>query len=296
MNCARTIMVLSCLTLGAIPLTAQTRPDFSGIWRLDANESQMIGGGGAPSDEHQITWLVNHREPEIAVVVNVRDHRGSHEFAFRCTTNGRECLNELASLGEVRRMSAVWDGDVLVMFQRASTPHGDFEARDRLFLSDSGQRLIFERIVSNDRGDRSVRQLFRKLGPHPSQRPPPEPLASVGLPPELDRVLRDYERHWHAGNADSLLALFTEDGFVARRGGWIRGRESLRGALQRTSSDLRLRAVAYAIDQQVGYIIGAYGYGNESSVSDRGMFILTLGKDADGRWLISADLDGSIRP
>jgi ketosteroid isomerase-like protein len=129
---------------------------------------------------------------------------------------------------------------------------------------------------------------------HPSQRPPAEPLPTIDLPAALERVLRDYEQHWQAGNADALVALFTDDGFVSRRG-WIRGREALRDALQSTSGDLRLRAVAYALDDQVAYIIGAYGYGDEPSVQDRGIFILTMRKEPDGRWLIAADLDGTIR-
>jgi hypothetical protein len=41
-------------------------------------------------------------------------------------------------------------------------------------------------------------------------------------------------------------------------------------------------------------MIGAYSYGPDPS-EDRGMFILTLRKGGDGRWLITADLDGSIR-
>lgn len=296
MNRVRIIVAVICITHGVSPLSAQIRPDFSGIWRLDPGESRMIGGGAAPSDEHQITWLVDHRDPEIAVVVNVRDVHGSHEYSFRCTTDGRECTNELESLGEVRRMNAAWKGDVLLMSQRATTPHGDFEADDRLTLLDSGQRLVFERIVRNERGDRSVRQVFNRLGPHPSRRPPPEALPTIDLPPELERVLREYEQHWRAGDRDALVALFTDDGFVARRGGWIRGREGLAEALQRTSSDLRLRAVAYALDERIAYIVGAYGYGDEASAHDRGMFILTLRRAEGGHWLITADLDGSIRP
>jgi hypothetical protein len=46
--------------------------------------------------------------------------------------------------------------------------------------------------------------------------PPPEPalgppLPSVTLPPELDRVLRDYEKAWQARDAAGLAALFAED-------------------------------------------------------------------------------------
>lgn len=170
---------LGCMIIAAAPLHGLERPDFSGVWRLVPEESQMIGGGSPPSSEHHITWLIDHRDPEITVVVNVRDPQGSREYAFRCTTNGSECVNELESLREVRRMTAIWEGSVLVMSQRATTPQGDFDARDRLSLFDSGERLIFERVVTNERGDRRVRQVFRKLGPHPSQRPPPEPLPSV---------------------------------------------------------------------------------------------------------------------
>ncbi|MGH9202759.1 MAG: YybH family protein, partial [Vicinamibacterales bacterium] len=57
----------------------------------------------------------------------------------------------------------------------------------------------------------------------------PAPLPSVTLPPELDRVLRDYERHWKASDGAALSALFTEDGFI-NRGGWIRGRDAIRAA------------------------------------------------------------------
>jgi hypothetical protein len=290
------IAILNIFLVTTASLGAQARPDFSGVWRLIPAESRMIGGGGPPDDQYQLTWLVNHREPEIAVGVNVRNAQGSAEFSFRCTTDGKECVNELAALGEVRRMTAAWEGDVLTMSQRASTPGGGFDATDRISLADAGERLVFERTVTNEQGSRPVRMVFRKLGPHPSQRPPPPPLPTVELPPALDRVLRDYERLWRGGNSDALVALFTEDGFVARRGGWISGHAGLRDALQGTSSDLRLRAVAYAADERVGYIIGAYGYGDQPGIPDRGMFILTLRRGADGRWLIAADLDGVIRP
>src|SRR5690606_12670663 len=193
MNRIITIAVLNFFLVAGAPLGAQDRPDFSGVWRLEAGESRMIGGGGPPSDEYQLTWLVDHRDPDISVVVNVRDADGSHEFSFRCTTDGQECVNELPTLGEVRVMTATWEDEVLVMSQRATTPRGDFEARDHLSLIDSGERLVFDRIVTNGQGDRSVRQVFRKLGAHPSQRRP-DRLPSVELPPELDHVLRAYEQ------------------------------------------------------------------------------------------------------
>ena len=119
------------------------------------------------------------------------------------------------------------------------------------------------------------------------------PQPSVELPDELDRVLRDYEAHWGAGEADALAELFVEEGLIVR-GGWIRGRDAIRRAYQTASGPLRLRAIEFAADGSVGYIVGAYGYGDEQPVEDRGLFVLTLQRGASGRWLIVSDMDRQI--
>lgn len=131
------------------------------------------------------------------------------------------------------------------------------------------------------------------LAQEPSERSSVEPLPSIVLPAELDRVLRDYERHWSDGNAEGLVSLFAPDGMIRRRG-WIQGHAALREGLQGSEGDLRLRAVGYAADGTVGYILGAYGFGAGAQPPDRGVFILTLRREGDGRWLITADLDASI--
>ena len=120
----------------------------------------------------------------------------------------------------------------------------------------------------------------------------PAPLPSVTLPPELDRVLRDYERHWKASDGAALSALFTEDGFI-NRNGWIRGRDAIRQAYTRSGGDLRLRAVGFATGDTVGYIIGGYRYGE--ATADGGKFILTLRRAPRGEWKIAADLDAANR-
>ena len=121
----------------------------------------------------------------------------------------------------------------------------------------------------------------------------PAALPSVTLPPELDRVLRDYEKHWKASNGPALSDLFTEDGFI-NRGGWIRGRDAIRQAYSASSGgDLRLRAVGYAAGDTVGYIVGGYRYGE--AANDGGKFILTLRRAPRGAGKIAADLDAANR-
>lgn len=114
---------------------------------------------------------------------------------------------------------------------------------------------------------------------------------SVTLPAALDRVLRDYERAWRAADPKALAELFTEDGFVLQPGRPpARGRASLVATYTgQGGGDLRLRALAFAHADSVGYIIGAYRYG--SVAVDMGKFTLTLRRSSEGSWLIASDMD-----
>jgi ketosteroid isomerase-like protein len=122
------------------------------------------------------------------------------------------------------------------------------------------------------------------------------PLPSIELPAELDRVLRDYERGWQAGDEAALAGIFSEDGFVPTRTGWVRGRAAILRNYENSDGALRLRAHAFATGDSVGYIVGAYGYGAGASVPDTGKFLLALRRAPDGRWLIAADLDSGNPP
>ncbi len=122
----------------------------------------------------------------------------------------------------------------------------------------------------------------------------PEQHESVSLPSELDRVLRDYEQGWRAGDAAGLASLFTPDGFILRpRNQPVRGRAAIESAYQNAGGNLQLRALEYAQSDSIGYIIGGYGYQAEGP--DSGKFILTLRLLEDGKWYISADMDNSNR-
>lgn len=116
------------------------------------------------------------------------------------------------------------------------------------------------------------------------------PQPSVELPPELARVLRDYEAAWRSRDAAALSRLFTEDGFVLPHGRPpIRGRAAIERYYTGQGGPLSLRAIAFGAEGRVGYIIG--GYAQEKGGADIGKFTLTLRKGAGGRWLIASDMD-----
>jgi ketosteroid isomerase-like protein len=121
---------------------------------------------------------------------------------------------------------------------------------------------------------------------------PPASLPSVALP-ALDRVLRDYERAWRSRDAAKLADLFTEDGFVLSNGSPpVRGRAAIRAAYTDAGGPLALRALAYATEGRVGYVVG--GFARSPGEPDTGKFVLALRKEG-GRWRIAADMDNSNR-
>lgn len=117
---------------------------------------------------------------------------------------------------------------------------------------------------------------------------------SVTLPPELARVLTDYEAAWSKKDAAALAALFAEDGFVLPNGAPpARGRAAIQKFYTGHGGPLSLRAIAYAVEGGVGYILG--GYTDVAGKPDTGKFTLTLRKGPDGRWLIVSDMDNANR-
>jgi len=122
----------------------------------------------------------------------------------------------------------------------------------------------------------------------------PPSLPSVTLPAELDRVLRDYEAAWGAKDPARLAKLFAEDGYVLPGGSPpVKGRSAIETYYTGHGGPLFLRAIAFATEGKVGYIIG--GYTGTAGAADEGKFTLTLRKGSDGRWLINSDMDNGNR-
>lgn len=133
-------------------------------------------------------------------------------------------------------------------------------------------------------------------GGHVIANPQAESPPSVELPPELARVLTEYETAWQNKDAKKLAALFTEDGFVLSSGvPPIRGRAQIEKHYEGAGGPLALRAFAFATDGSLGTIIG--GFAPQRNAADIGKFTLTLRKANDGRWYIASDMDnGNARP
>jgi ketosteroid isomerase-like protein len=123
-----------------------------------------------------------------------------------------------------------------------------------------------------------------------AQAPLSQALPSVDLPPDVERVLRDYEQAWTAGDALGMADLFTEDGFSLRPGRPpARGRAAILRLYQNAGGRLALRPLDFAVSDSIGYIVGAFA--TQPGEPDLGKFVLLIRRGPSGRWLIAADID-----
>jgi uncharacterized protein (TIGR02246 family) len=117
-------------------------------------------------------------------------------------------------------------------------------------------------------------------------------LPSVALPPDMDRVLKDYEKAWSANDAPALAGLFPPNGMALPSGQLpARGAEAIRKAYSHGGAmPTTLRAIDYAVSGDMAYIVG--GYSPVGAHTDMGKFVLVL-RRVDGRWLIAADIENA---
>jgi ketosteroid isomerase-like protein len=139
----------------------------------------------------------------------------------------------------------------------------------------------------------AISALLWLASPDPAAVPSPEP--TIQLPPELGRILSDYEAAWRAGDSNALAQLFDQDGLVLSEGAPpVRGRAAIRQHYRGPGGPLVLRALTFATAGEVGYIVGAFA--RHVDRPDVGKFRLTLHRGPDGRWLIRSDMDNGNRP
>ena len=123
-----------------------------------------------------------------------------------------------------------------------------------------------------------------------------QPLPTVALPPDIDRVLQDYARAWQANDPAALAQLFTPDGMALPSGKPpAQGAEAIRNAYsQGAGTPLLLRPIAYGASGELAYVIG--NWGPSADKADYGKFTLVLRRNAEGRWLIVSDMDNANAP
>ena len=151
----RILSVLSLL-FAVSPLQAQSKPDFSGTWRVNLEKSDF-GSLSRP------TGLINkivHREPNIELTMTEISASGETVTKAHFTTDGKE--NSNSSRGNTVRSRQWWDGNVLVAEAQGTFAGAQFTGKSRWTLSSDGKVLTIERDLTNVRGETHQKLLLER--------------------------------------------------------------------------------------------------------------------------------------
>jgi hypothetical protein len=145
------LMIAAIVCLCASMAAAQTKPDFSGSWKMNREKSKFERGG--PDD---LLIKIDHKEPAFVEDWKMTTPNGERSFQAKYTTDGKETEQEV--IGRTAKTSAKWEGPALVI--EFKTEGGFFKRK--ITLSADGKTITKVVTQSGDSGQTEDTVVFEK--------------------------------------------------------------------------------------------------------------------------------------
>lgn len=147
-----------CLFLVSIAVLAGAgnKPDFSGIWKLNAAKSEF---GKSPAPQ-SLTSRIEHHDPDLAVHSEITGPQGSYATDYKWVTDGRENVNTVR--GNEIRATVVWNGRTLASNAKTTVNGATLTIVDLWTLSEDGQTLTISRTVQGPQGSAEQKYVYDK--------------------------------------------------------------------------------------------------------------------------------------
>jgi hypothetical protein len=135
---------------------AGNRPNFSGVWKLDAAKSEF---GKAPAPQ-KLTTQIEHRDPEVKVHSDITGPQGSYSTDYKWVTDGRENVNTVR--GNEIRATVVWNGQTLISNAKTTVNGAVLTIVDVWALSPDGKTMTISRTVQGPQGSAEQKYVYEK--------------------------------------------------------------------------------------------------------------------------------------
>ena len=144
------ILSLAAVALGVVaaPLAAQTKPDFSGNWKLNKEQSDppgMGGGMGRPGQSANPPADVSLFVTQMETKLSIEEKRGDQSRRLTFYLDGRESSNP-GMRGQEMKTTSRWAGDTLVTEgeNTFTGPMGEMKVKSKelRFLTAEGTTFI----------------------------------------------------------------------------------------------------------------------------------------------------------
>jgi hypothetical protein len=143
--------LVACSMLAGTAFAAD-KPNFTGVWKMNAAKSSF-GGGQAPDS---IDRKISHAEPLLQIEEEQLGPLGVQKTSRKYTTDGTAMSFE--SQGAQVDSSAVWQGNTLIIVSKVTAVGVQFT--DRMTLSEDGNTLTSAVRIDTAQGGVDVTVVF----------------------------------------------------------------------------------------------------------------------------------------
>jgi hypothetical protein len=140
----------------AASVSAQSKPNFSGTWKLNVAKSDF--GVLPPSNGR--TDVIDHQEPNLKDSVSDDAAQGQQNYTLSITTDGKEAINRPGGL-EMKSV-AKWDTSNLVVNSKLDLQGNEVGIKTTWALSDDGKTLTESIHLESPMGETDQKMVFEK--------------------------------------------------------------------------------------------------------------------------------------
>lgn len=153
---SKAIFTVVAVVVSMASLAAQSKPNFSGTWKLNVEKSDF--GVLPPSNSR--TDVVDHQDPNLKVSVSDDGAQGQQNYTLVMTTDGKEALNKPGGL-EMKSI-ATWNANNLVVSAKLQFQGSDVAIKTSWALSDDGKTLTESAHLESPMGETDQKMVFEK--------------------------------------------------------------------------------------------------------------------------------------
>lgn len=149
-------LVITLVALSVGTLLAQSKPNFSGEWKMVPAKSDY-GMMPAPTTAVQ---KITHNDPELKVVNTQTGDQGTFTTESTYTTDGKECVNK-GRMGDIKS-TLKWDGNALVIDSKLDFQGTEVAITNRWTLSEDGKTLSMNMHFASGMGEGDAKIVYEK--------------------------------------------------------------------------------------------------------------------------------------
>ena len=167
-------LTLSISLLAAGAGFAQSKPDYSGTWKLNVEKSDF---GPLPAPTGRVD-VIQHADPDLKDTVNADTAQGKQNYSAAYTTDGKEATNKMGP--REMKSTVTWDAGTLVMNSKTSFQDNEVTIKSVWSLSADGKTMTQNIHFVSPMGEADQKQIFEKQdGAATASAPVATPAASA---------------------------------------------------------------------------------------------------------------------